>query len=63
MSDDRRARSAAEIRKVTTTGTLGALLLGVRTEHLTLDVGNELLGKMIAKGYHSPGSDLEKFLS
>lgn len=62
VTDDRKARRKAGQLGISTTGTLGALLLGVEKELLTLERANHLLKAMIEEGFHSPVSSLDGFL-
>lgn len=39
-------------------GTLGILKVGVETELISLEIGNQLLKRMIEANYHSPIKDL-----
>jgi predicted nucleic acid-binding protein len=53
-SDDLDARRQAEEYQIPTTGTIGALLLNVKRERITLQEGNRLLARLINAGYRSP---------
>jgi predicted nucleic acid-binding protein len=58
LTDDKAARRQADKRKVTCSGTLGCLVLGVERGLWTLDQANEQLGRIIAAGFFSPVKDL-----
>jgi hypothetical protein len=60
FTDDRDARRYAQRLGIPVSGTLGALALLVRDQHLTLEQANALLGAMIQAGYHSPVNSLEE---
>jgi len=63
LSDDRAARNLAKRWGIPVTGTLGILLIAMRSERLTLDMANALLWRMIDRAnYHSPVSDLRSLL-
>jgi predicted nucleic acid-binding protein len=57
-TDDQKARRIGLQRGLEITGTFGFLLFAIRFEHIDLATANNLLHKMIAAGYHSPGEDL-----
>ena len=61
-TDDLDARHAARQHGVSTTGTLGILVLGVRRGYLTHGQANTLLAGMIAAGYRSPLDSLDPLL-
>jgi len=54
LTDDRDARKLAAQLKVPVSGTLGIMLRLVQINAITLLEANELLEKMILKGYRSP---------
>jgi predicted nucleic acid-binding protein len=59
LTDDRAARGYAEQSGVACSGTLGLLRYAVKSGHLTLEEGNELLAGMVARArYRSPVNDL-----
>jgi len=58
LTDDRDARKLAAQLKVPVSGTIGILLRLVQIEVLTFSGANELLEKMISKGYRSPVKNL-----
>ena len=62
LTDDKVARNAARSWEIVVSGTLGILIQGVKRGVLTVDEGDELLRKMIARGYRSPHDSLQPFL-
>ena len=62
LSDDYDARKKARLLGVKVSGTIGLLVLGVKKGILTLEEGNELLEKMIEKGFYSPVKRLEEVM-
>jgi predicted nucleic acid-binding protein len=62
LTDDRQARRTARDLGIVLSGTLGALMQSVKQGLLTLESGNELLRKMIARGYRSPYERLDAFV-
>ena len=61
-TDDLYARKTAVAIGVTTTGSVGILIAGIRKELIDLKEGNRLLDLMIGHGYHSPVSSLDGHL-
>ena len=61
-TDDLDARETARSHRLPVTGTLGILILAWRQGLLDREEANELLGAMIALGYHSPVSELDALL-
>lgn len=61
-TDDLDARRAAWAHGVTTTGTLGILVLCVQQHHLSRGQADALLAEMIASGYRSPMINLEQLI-
>ena len=62
ITDDRDARKVARTLGLKISGTLGALILLVRGQYLTLDESDGLLAKMIASGYRSPRPSIVSYL-
>ena len=60
LTDDRDARKLAAQLKVPVSSTLGILLRLVQIDVLTLTDANEILGRMIRKGYRSPVQKFEE---
>lgn len=61
LTDDLGARRLATASGLTVTGTLGILERLIRMETLSLDEADELLTKMIHRGYRSPTRSLRDF--
>jgi len=61
LTDDKQARRTARDLGIVLSGTLGVLSQSVKQGLLTLESGNELLRKMIARGYRSPHERLDAF--
>ena len=62
LTDDARARKAAQELNVTLSGTLGLLAQAVKTSILSLDEADALLTRMIQAGYRSPVAGLAELL-
>jgi predicted nucleic acid-binding protein len=60
LTDDRDARKLAAQLQVPVSGTLGILLRLVQIGALKLSEANEILGRMISRGYRSPVQKLEE---
>lgn len=60
LTDDRDARKLAAQLKIPVSGTLGILLRLVQIDALTPSEANEILGRMISKGYRSPVQKLQE---
>lgn len=58
LSDDKLARKTARAWGIVLSGTLGVLVQAVKRGLLTAEVGNELLQKMLDRGYRSPYASL-----
>jgi len=62
LTDDARARKAAQELKVTHSGTLGVLVQAVKAGLLPSGEANSLLDRMIQAGYRSPFTTLAELL-
>ena len=62
VTDDRDARRVAQHLGLKISGTLGALILLVQREILTISEADAVLATMIKEGYRSPSSSIGKFL-
>lgn len=62
LTDDFQARRLAKQEEIQISGTIGLLLMLVRSEHITLREANIMLSEMIQHGYRSPVSNLNAFL-
>lgn len=62
LSDDDRARKAAQQLGVPVSGTLGVLVEAVKTQRLLLAAADELLARMITAGYHAPYRSIAELL-
>ena len=62
LTDDKQARKTARLLGIVLSGTLGALIQSMKQRLLTLESANELLRKMIARGYRSPYERLDAFV-
>jgi len=62
LTDDKQARRTARDLEIVLSGTLGALTQSIKQGLLPLESGNELLRKMIARGYRSPYESLDALL-
>ena len=62
LTDDKLARTAARGWGIVVSGTLGVLVQAVKRESLTEKAADELLHEMIARGYRSPFSSLQRLL-
>jgi len=62
LSDDKLARKQARQWGIVLSGTLGVLVQAIKNKLLTTKAGNILVQEMIARGYHSPYSDLQPLL-
>lgn len=60
LTDDRDARKLAAQLKIPISGTLGILLRLVQANALSFSAGNEILGRMVSRGYRSPVQKLEE---
>lgn len=58
LTDDRDARRAAQAVGVAVSGTLGALVNGVRQGLVSVTQADALLAEMVEHGYHSPVSSI-----
>lgn len=63
LSDDKKARAIAKQHEVEVSGTLGVLIKCVDKNILSLSDANDLLKKMLHKGYRSPLSDLRELIT
>jgi predicted nucleic acid-binding protein len=63
LTDDLAARRFANTLGLTVTGTLGALVRLIQARVLTSEQADELLAKMILRGYRSPMASLQRFSS
>lgn len=63
LTDDKLAREIAHERGVVVSGTLGVLVQAVKSGRMTINEGNELLQRMIARGYRSPYNSLSPLSS
>jgi predicted nucleic acid-binding protein len=61
-TDDGRARAVGLQHGVALSGTIGALVVAVRSGHLSEVEAGALLAEMIALGYHSPVATLDEAL-
>lgn len=62
-SDDRRARRVAKQQGVSTTGTIGLLVIGVQYQRWSLPEANAALAQMIARGFRSPVTMLDDLIA
>ena len=62
LTDDRLARETARAHGILVSGTLGVLVQAVRRGKLTEEQGDELLQRMIARGYRSPYNRLSSLV-
>ena len=62
LTDDKLARTTARAWGIVVSGTLGVLVQAVKHELLTGEAADELLQEMIARGYRSPYSSLQRLL-
>jgi predicted nucleic acid-binding protein len=62
LTDDKLARAAAREWGIVVSGTLGVLVQAVKQELLTGEAADGLLQEMIARGYRSPFSSLQRLL-
>ncbi|MCZ7672332.1 MAG: hypothetical protein M5U34_37025 [Chloroflexi bacterium] len=62
VSDDFDARHQAKVYGISTTGTIGILLLNIQQKQITLAKGNELLTQLIKLGYRSPVTSLNALI-
>lgn len=62
VTDDRDARKVARTLGLKVSGTLGALILLTKGQHLTLNESDRLLAEMIASGYRSPKASIASYL-
>jgi predicted nucleic acid-binding protein len=62
LTDDARARQAAQELNVTFSGTLGLLVQAVKASVFLLDEADALLNQMIRAGYRSPFTSLAELL-
>jgi predicted nucleic acid-binding protein len=62
LSDDKLARRSARSLGIVVSGTLGVLTQAVKRQLVTVEEADELLGDMIARGYHSPFKSLAQIL-
>lgn len=62
VTDDRDARRVVRELGLEVSGTLGALCNLVDQRHLTIEAADELLAKMLSKGYRSPVTSIKALL-
>lgn len=62
VTDDLDARRFAQRGNIPVSGSIGILVKCVTNGHLSLEQGNELLSRMIQKGFYSPVESLDRFL-
>ena len=62
LTDDKLARTAARGWDIVVSGTLGVLVQAVKRELLMGEAADGLLQEMIARGYRSPFSSLQRLL-
>ncbi len=62
VTDDRDARRVAQSLGLEVSGTLGALCNLVDQRHLTIEAADEILAKMLFKGYRSPVASIKTLL-
>jgi predicted nucleic acid-binding protein len=62
LTDDARARRAAQERGLDTSGTLGVLLQCIKNKRLSVEEADSLLEQMILGGYRSPYGSLIELL-
>ena len=54
VTDDRAARKQCSLMKIPFTGTVGILKASILDEQLKLAQADDILGKMIDRGFYSP---------
>ncbi len=62
LTDDKLARTTAREWGIVVSGTLGVLVQAVKRDLLTAETADELLQKMIARGYRSPYASIQRLL-
>lgn len=62
LTDDLDARRFAQKGGIPVSGSIGVLVRSVENGHLSVDQGNEVLHRMILKGFYSPVETLDRFL-
>lgn len=62
LTDDLDARRFAQRGNVPVSGSIGVLVKCITSGQLSLEQGNELLCRMIQKGFFSPVENLDRFL-
>jgi predicted nucleic acid-binding protein len=62
LTDDLDARKFAQRGDIPVSGSIGILVKCVTNGNLSLAQGNDLLGRMIQKGFFSPVDCLDRFL-
>lgn len=62
LTDDKQARRTARDLGIVLSGTLGALMQSIKQGLLPLESANDLLRRMIARGYRSPYERLDGLL-
>jgi predicted nucleic acid-binding protein len=62
LTDDLDARRFAQRGNIPVSGSIGVLVKCIEGSHLSLEQGNELLHRMIQKGFYSPAETLNCFL-
>jgi len=62
LTDDLDARRFAQRRGIPVSGTVGVLVLAVKTKSLTLQEGNRFMSELIGHGFYSPYKSLEKLI-
>lgn len=62
LTDDLDTRRHAQRRGIPVSGTIGVLVIAVKKDIISLEEGNDLLLKMIEKGYYSPYKRLDELV-
>ncbi len=62
LTDDLDARRFAQKGGIPVSGSIGVLVRSIESGHLSVDQGNEVLHRMILKGFYSPVETIDRFL-